>query len=109
VDTPSCFIAPVKNPEVVMLSLQSSIQASGQQVGSQLGDELVLLDAPSGIYFGLNPVGARVWSLVQEPTTAARVRDVLTSEFEVDPQQCERDVLRVLDQLALHRLITVSG
>lgn len=92
-----------------MISLLSSIRASTAALGSELAGELVLLDPQSGIYYGLNQVGARVWSLIQEPTTVARVRDALMDEFDVDPLRCEVDVIGILEQLAAHRLVTVTG
>jgi hypothetical protein len=92
-----------------MISLSSSIQASTAALGSELAGELVLLDPRSGIYYGLNQVGARVWNLIQEPTTVARVRDALMDEFDVDPLRCETDVIGIVEQLATHRLATVTG
>ena len=39
--------------------------------GPQVGDETVILDLASGTYFGLDPVGARIWALMGEGKTLA--------------------------------------
>ena len=41
------------------------------QVWCELAQEAVILNFKSGVYFGLNPVAARVWSLIQEPRTVS--------------------------------------
>ena len=32
----------------------------------ELGNEIVILNLQTGTYFGLNPVGARLWQLIEE-------------------------------------------
>jgi hypothetical protein len=40
------------------VNLQSTIRLSQNQVSCNLGGEAAILNLKSGIYFGLNPVGA---------------------------------------------------
>ena len=56
----------------------------------------------------LNEVGARVWSLVQEPRNVSEIRDAILEEFDVDPSLCERDLLVLLRDLAGRALIKVK-
>ena len=35
-------------------------------IAKMVGAEMVLLDYDRGIYYGLNPIGARVWQLLSE-------------------------------------------
>lgn len=48
------------------LTRMSIISASPDQISSQLGDESVILNVKTGLYFGLNEVGSRVWSITQK-------------------------------------------
>jgi hypothetical protein len=77
------------------------------QVSSDLGGEVVILSLEDGIYYGLDEVGARVWSLIQTPTAVSSIRDVILEEYDVDAPQCERDLLALLDGLAAHGLVEV--
>ena len=47
-----------------MLDQNSIVVRSAQQVSVDLDDKTVILNTQSGIYYGLDDVGARVWHLV---------------------------------------------
>lgn len=92
-----------------MLSLRSRVQAASGQVSCEVADETVLLSLPSGTYHGLDPVGSRIWQLLQQPTSVAQVREALLREYDVDPVRCERDLLGLLARLSDAGLIEVRG
>jgi len=81
--------------------------AARDQVSSNLDGEAAILNLKNGVYYGLDPVGARIWSLIQEPTTVAELRDAIVEEYEVEPDRCERDLLALLRDLAAEGLIEV--
>ncbi len=57
----------------------------------------------SGVYYGLNAVGASIWNLLQQPRTVSEIRDAILGEYEAEPQQCERDLLTLsLDAFKMH-------
>lgn len=85
----------------------SIVVVSANQVSTTLGDEAVILGADAGQYFGLNEVGARVWELVQHPVSVSTIRDTLCGEYEVAPEECERDVVELLNELSRNGLIDV--
>ena len=85
----------------------STVVAAEGQVFSDLGDEVAILDLKGGTYYGLNAVGARIWSLIQEPRTVQEIYDILISEYEVEPRRCEHDLVMLLEDLAEHELIEI--
>jgi hypothetical protein len=76
-------------------------------VSTELGAETVILGLPRGVYYGLNEVGTRVWELLERPTSAERIRDRLTDEYDVESARCLEDVLSVLRDLHTEGLISV--
>ena len=90
------------------VSLGSTVVATEGQVSSDLGDEVAILDFKVGMYYGLDNVGARVWNLIQKPRTVEEIRDILTSEYEVEPFRCERDLITLLRDLLDEGLVEVS-
>ena len=90
------------------ISLDSTIVAVPTQVSSNLGEETVILEIGTGVYFGLDAVGASIWRLLQEPRVVGRVLDALLDEYDVDVARCQTDLLRVLAELRAQGLITVS-
>ena len=83
--------------------------AAKDQASSDLGGEVAILDLKAGVYYGLDAVGARIWSLIQEPRTVNEIRDILLEEYEVEPEHCERDVLALLRRLADEGLVEVRN
>ena len=81
------------------LSSQSIVVASPSQVSSDLQDESVILDVQSGTYYGLNDVGASIWSMIQNPTPVSDLQAAILAEYDVTPDECNRDVLDLLHQL----------
>ena len=88
-----------------ILSDQSVVVASEEQVSSDLEGEAVILDMESGSYYGLNEVGARIWELIQEPTSVQEVQEALLQEYEVSPEQCNRELKSVLQDLIEQGLV----
>jgi len=89
------------------LSVSSIVVATKDQVSSDLAGEVAILHLNAGTYYGLDAVGARIWSLIQEPRTVGEIREVLVSEYEVEPTRCESDLITLLQRLADEELIEV--
>ena len=88
-----------------MMSLDSVASVVKHQVSSELDGEAVILNLESGTYFGLDEIGARIWSLLQEPKSIVEIRDTLLDEYEVEADRCEEDLLALLEELKAAGLI----
>ena len=64
----------------------------GAAVWREIDGEVVLLALDSSTYLGLNTTGAVLWPVMLEGTTRTEMVDVLTSQFDVTPQQAAADV-----------------
>ena len=87
----------------------STVVASEQQMSRDVGEETVILGIEEGMYYGLDQVASRIWSLLQEPCRVSDICDVVVAEYEVTPEECQRDVVALLGQLADQRLIEVAA
>lgn len=90
------------------LSDKTRITAIKAQVSSDLAGEAVILSLKSGVYYGLNAVGASIWMLIQEPKTIAEIRDALLQEYDVEPEVCDRDLQGLLQDLIASDLVEVE-
>ncbi len=45
---------------------------------------------------------------MREPRTLAEIIKRITSEYDVDPPQCENDLISLLSELAKHGLVEIS-
>jgi hypothetical protein len=92
-----------------MLSARSIVVLAKEQVSCNMAEEAVILNLQAGVYYGLNSVAARIWSLIKEPRTVEAVREAILEEYDVDRDRCERDLLALLRDLAAQGLIEAKG
>ena len=90
-----------------MIPMHATISISGDLVSCDLNAEAVVLNLRSGTYYGLDPVGARIWNLIQTPRTVQEIRDILLQDYEVEPDRCEGDLVALLEKLANEGLVDV--
>ena len=74
-------------------------------VFKQVGDELVLLDYASGMYYGLDAVGARIWELIDEGQPVDEIVNILTIEYEAPHLEIASDVTRLVAELRSRGLL----
>src|SRR5438093_13768946 len=91
------------------LSEGTIIVASQEQVSCNLGAEAAILNLKNGVYYGLDPVGARVWNLLQQPRTLSELHQILSDEYDVDGSRLESDLRHLIGQLADQRLVEIEG
>jgi len=91
-----------------MITTSSIVVAAPDQVSSDLAGEAVILNLATGMYYGLDEVGARVWSLLQQPCAVGALRDAILAEYDVEPERCEQDLLALLADLESAKLVEVA-
>ncbi|MDB4906944.1 MAG: hypothetical protein JWO05_1728 [Gemmatimonadetes bacterium] len=92
---------------VPSIDAETILLASGSQLSSRLGDETVILGLDDGLYYGLDGVGSRVWSLLAEPRSVAALRDAIVDEYDVDAATCEADLVTLLEDLLQRGLVSI--
>lgn len=90
------------------ISDRSVVVAAKDQVSCDLAGEAAILNVKSGIYYGLDPVGARIWNLMQEPREVLEIQNAITGEYDVEPERCARDLITLLEKLLAEGLIEVK-
>jgi hypothetical protein len=85
---------------VADLSLDSSLKVSDDVVFRDLDGEAIILNLASGVYFGLDPVGTRMWQLIEQ---RGRLKDVLAAmrdEYDAPAEKIEGDLLHLASELS---------
>jgi hypothetical protein len=75
---------------------------------AELGDELVALDQNAGNCFGFNGVATSVWRLLEQPRTFEALKASLLDEYDVEPEQCARELRGLLDEMISDGLVRES-
>ena len=87
----------------------SIVVATEDQISSDLGGESVILNMKTGVYHGLNEVGARVWDLIEKPKAVKDIKQLLLEEYEVEADACTNDLFSLLNNLKTAGLIKVTN
>jgi hypothetical protein len=89
--------------------LPKNLRISETAVTRNLDGESVILNIDSGIYFGLDEVGTRVWQLIEEVGDVESILRVLQDEYDEAPDVIRADVEGLLALLIDKRLVTSGG
>jgi hypothetical protein len=90
------------------MTLPPTVRVRDGVIAKMVGSEMVLLDYERGIYYGLNPVGARVWQLVAEGEAVDRIIEQLAGEYDVGREALAADVATLLRELEAKELIRLA-
>lgn len=90
------------------IKLEDSVWVSEDVVFRELDSEAVLLNLETGIYFGLNKTGTRVWNLLGQHRSLQTVLETVTQEYQLPPSSLGNDILRFASQLCEKGLVCIS-
>jgi len=79
------------------------------QVAAQIvDDETVIVLADAGEVAVLNPVGTRVWELIDGLRTVQQIVEAITDEYEVSPLEAQEAVQAFLETLLQDKIIVLE-
>ena len=76
-----------------VLTMASQVRIPDSIAVHDLQGELLLLNSTTGVSVSLDPMGTRMWQLIQEHHALDKVLDALLHEYNVTEAQCEQDLL----------------
>ena len=91
------------------MNLSKKVTIPAQVMTRVVGDENVILDLANGTYYGLDPVGARIWQLIGEGRTLEQICEATLAEYDATREDIERDVLTLVQKLAERQLVSVGA
>ena len=83
------------------------IRTSPDQVSADLDGEVAILNSKSGVYYGLDPVGTRVWELLAETRTFSELCGLMLAEFDVAEDRLRQDLTNLVGDLHRNGLVEV--
>lgn len=81
------------------------IKRTSNVLSNRLDNEIVMMSAENGEYYGLDPIATRIWELIEKPIAIIELVGQLTNEFDVKAEECSKDVLDFLQKLKEKNLI----
>ena len=83
----------------MQLSPDTVVVAAEHQVSCDVDNEAALLNLETGVYYGLDPVGAQLWKRLQSPITVAALVEAMMQDFAVTATTAESDLRTFLSAL----------
>jgi len=90
---------------VTDIDLETSLARSVQVLYSEIDGDVTMMSVETGKYYSLRAVGARIWSLLERPMSPGQICDQLMAEYRVGREQCEVEVMRVLQHMASEGMV----
>jgi hypothetical protein len=93
------------------MNFSFAMRASAPQdvLVQELAGEAVLLNLKTEQYFGLDPMGAKMWRALMAEPSIEKAFDRLLGEYEVEPELLRRDMTDLIDRLVSHGLVEVTA
>jgi hypothetical protein len=95
-------------PAAEPITLNSEVSLSADALIQLTGNEAIVLDIAGERYYGLNEVGARLWTLLKADASLERSHAQLLEEFDVAPGELEADLIAIVGRLRDAGLATVA-
>ncbi len=93
----------------MQIQKEQTAKISPEVLFQEVSGEIVLLDLASENYFGLDEIGARIWTLLSEGNSLGSVLDTLEQEYDVERAVLENDVGSLLEELITAGLIEFAA
>lgn len=91
-----------------VLTLDSIVAVSDDAVFRELDGESVVLNLETGLYYGLDEVGTRIWRAVDPKASLRIVLESVVAEFNTDRPAAEADLLELAAALLDKGLWTLA-
>ena len=89
------------------MKLETIVERNHEIDASDLDGEKVMMDMDRGNYFMLNPIGSRIWDLINEPISVRRLVCLLREEYDVSEDECLEGVKDFLHELHHSNLLNI--
>lgn len=90
------------------ISFADRVKVPDDVLISNLQDESVILNLDSERYYGLDPVGTRILSVLTTSDSIEAAYNTLVQEYDVDPDVLRHDLLALVENLVAQGLVQVS-
>lgn len=74
----------------------------------RLGASTVIVNLQTNDILELNETGSRIWELLPESGAVPHLASTLTAEFDIEQVEAEREVTRLLEQLASQGVVRLE-
>ena len=90
-----------------MVTLASRVEIPRDVMFKDLGGEAIVLNIKTGLYYGLNDTGTRMWNVLTQHAGVEQAYHALLAEYDVADSRLRQDLLELIGQLAQRGLLDI--
>ena len=91
------------------MKLTNRVRVPQEVLARQVGGETVMLDLAKGAYFGLDPVGARMWRVLADSPSIEAAFQSLLGEYDVEGSRLRADLEEFIGKLIAQQLVLIES
>jgi hypothetical protein len=92
-----------------VISDKTMVMLDENVVSCELDGEVAILNMNNGVYYGLNPIGALIWKLIEENSVnVTQITELVLTEYDVEKDLCRRDIFELLEELLKNGLVKIK-
>ncbi|TDO16654.1 MULTISPECIES: PqqD family peptide modification chaperone [Halomonas] len=91
----------------MLVKYDDTVQRNPHILTAEVDDEVVMMSADQGQYFGLSAVGVDIWNLAERPIQVSEVIGRLCQDYDVSIEKCEADTLPFLNEMIAAGLMEI--
>lgn len=73
---------------------------------TELDGQFMLMNIENGSYYEMAGIGGVIWQMLETPQSEADIVEAVLNRYQVEREQCTRDVRAFLDKLLATHVVT---
>ncbi|WP_282041739.1 PqqD family peptide modification chaperone [Halomonas alimentaria] len=90
------------------IDLDSRVCRNPDILTAVIDEEIVMMSAKQGQYFGLSGIGTYIWSLAEDPVQVKELVEMICQSYDIDAETCRADTLPFLNNMISAGLMNLT-
>jgi hypothetical protein len=90
------------------ITVNSILSCNKEILAANMDSEIVMMRVETGKYYSLGKMGSVIWSMLESPVSVQSIIDTLLDKYQIERDQCEREVLEFLNQASREGLLKLE-
>jgi hypothetical protein len=90
------------------ITVNSIVSCNKEILAANMDSEIVMMRVETGKYYSLGKMGSVLWSMLESPVSVQSIIDTLLDKYQIERDQCEKEVLEFLNQASREGLLKLE-
>jgi hypothetical protein len=90
------------------ITVNSIVSCNKEILAANMDSEIVMMRVETGKYYSLGKMGSVIWSMLESPVSVQSIVDTLLDKYQIERDQCEKEVLAFLNQASQEGLLKLE-